>query len=194
MSLPSRIRKNCCTDLLLLTSRKKSVTKKGKSNTSVSLEKFQSLSGNRTDHPPCSSTDALTTDLLEDLRREGSEINCYYTSHTGPVTGTYWTSLRKKKCKGNVKKEKIPPPITFKKEQTNKDNNQNQNKPNPWSLVWCWASKMPRLTGLLTLNFDMFHQTDFGGSLVCCKKSHLYFNGVENNSVAISLMFSLKHA
>ena len=53
---------------------------------------------------------------------------------------------------------------------------------------------MPRLTGLLTLNFDMFHQTDFGGSLVCCKISHPYFNGVENNSVAISVMFSLKHA
>ena len=34
-----------------------------------------------------SSTDALTTDLLEALRREGSKINYYYTSHTGPVTG-----------------------------------------------------------------------------------------------------------
>ena len=43
--------------------------------------------------------------------------------------------FKKKKCKGNVKKEKIPLPIAFKKEQTNKNKNQNQNKPNPWSLV-----------------------------------------------------------
>ena len=65
---------------------------------------------------------------------EASEINCYYTSHTGPVTGTYWTFLRKK-MQGKRKERKNPTPITFKKEQTNKDNNQNQHKPNPWSLV-----------------------------------------------------------
>ena len=63
-----------------------------------------------------SSTDALTTDLLEALRREGSKINYYYTSHTGPVTGVL-DIFKKKKCK----EEKISPPITFKK-RTNKQN------------------------------------------------------------------------
>ena len=52
--------------------------------------------------------------------REGSKINYYYTSYTGPVTGTYRTFSRKKKCKRNVTKEKSPAPIISKKEQTNK--------------------------------------------------------------------------
>ena len=38
--------------------------------------------------------------------------------------------LKKKKCKGHVTKEKIPPPFTFKKEQTKKQK-QKQNKTNP---------------------------------------------------------------
>ena len=97
VSMPSSIRKNYCTDLLLLTSRKKSVSvrKKEKSNT-CKLGKFQSLGDNRTDSPPSSSTDTLTTDLLEAPWREWWKINYYYTSHTGPVTGTYWTFSRKK--------------------------------------------------------------------------------------------------
>ena len=41
--------------------------------------------------------------------------------------------LKKKKCKENVTKEKIFPPITFKTEQTNKQKKQKQNKTNPWS-------------------------------------------------------------
>ena len=49
----------------------------------VSSEKFQSLGENRTDSPPSSSTDTLTTDLQEAPRREWSKINYYYTSHTG---------------------------------------------------------------------------------------------------------------
>ena len=44
------------------------------------------------------------------------------------------------------------------------------------------------------LNFDMFHRTDFGGFSVYCDIRHPYFNGVEKNSVAISLMLSLKNA
>ena len=40
--------------------------------------------------------------------------------------------FKEKKCKGHVTKEKIPPPFTFKKEQTNKQE-QKQNKTNPWS-------------------------------------------------------------
>ena len=40
----------------------------------------------------------------------------------------------------------------------------------------------------------MFRRTDFGGFLVCCQIGHPYLNGVENNSVAISLMLSLKNA
>ena len=39
----------------------------------------------------------------------------------------------------------------------------------------------------------MFHQTDFGGYLVCCQIDHPQLNGVENNSVAVSLMLSLKN-
>ena len=38
--------------------------------------------------------------------------------------------FKKKKCKGNVTKEKKNPHFTFKKEQTKK---QKQNKTNPWS-------------------------------------------------------------
>ena len=54
--------------------------------------------------------------------------------HRGPETGTYWTFSRKKKCNGNVTKQKIPY-ITFKKEQTSKQTKkkQKQNKTNPWS-------------------------------------------------------------
>ena len=36
----------------------------------------------------------------------------------------------------------------------------------------------------------MFHQTDFGGFLVCCYKAIQQLNGVEKNSVAISLMLN----
>ena len=46
--------------------------------------------------------------------------------HTGPETGTYWTFSRKK-CNGNVTKQKIPY-ITFKKEQTSKKAKTKQNK------------------------------------------------------------------
>ena len=40
----------------------------------------------------------------------------------------------------------------------------------------------------------MFHRTYFRGFLVCCYIRHPYLNGVENNSVAISLMLSLENA
>ena len=52
------------------------------------------------------------------------------------ITGTYCMDISKKiKCKGNVTKGKSPPPpITFKKEQTNKQTNRkSKNKTNPWS-------------------------------------------------------------
>ena len=47
---------------------------------------------------------------------------------------------------------------------------------------------------VLTLYFDMFHRTDFGGFLVCRQIGHPYLNGVENNSVEFSSMLSLKNA
>ena len=40
----------------------------------------------------------------------------------------------------------------------------------------------------------MFHRTDFGGFLVCCKIGHPYLNDAENDSIAISLMLSLENA
>ena len=39
-------------------------------------------------------------------------------------------------------------------------------------------------------NFLMFHRTDFGGFLVCRYKAIQQLNGVEKNSVAISLMLN----
>ena len=81
VSIPSSISKNYCTDLLLLTSREKSVRKKEKCNNCKLGKKIQSLGENRTDHPPSSSADVLTTVLLEVLEatwREGSKINYYY--------------------------------------------------------------------------------------------------------------------
>ena len=36
----------------------------------------------------------------------------------------------------------------------------------------------------------MFHQTDFGGFLVCCYKAIQQLNGAEKNYVAISLMLN----
>ena len=66
-------------------------------------------------------------------RRVGNQLLLHQSYRT--CNGDLLDIFKKKKCKGNVKKEKIPLPITFKKEQTNKDNNQNQNKPNSWSLV-----------------------------------------------------------
>ena len=36
----------------------------------------------------------------------------------------------------------------------------------------------------------MFHRTDFGGFLVCCYNAIQQLNGVETNSVAISLMLN----
>ena len=38
--------------------------------------------------------------------------------------------------------------------------------------------------------FLVFHRTDFGGFLVCCYKAIQQLNGVEKNSVAISLMLN----
>ena len=61
------------------------------------------------------------------------EINYCYTSHRGPVTGTYWTFF-KKKMQGKCNERRNSPPITFKKEQTNKQTKkQKQNKTNSWS-------------------------------------------------------------
>ena len=58
VSLLSSIRKNCCTDLMLLKNllgRNRNLTPQ------LSSEKFQSLGENRTNHPQSSSADALTT-------------------------------------------------------------------------------------------------------------------------------------
>ena len=58
------------------------------------------------------------------------ENQLYYTSHTGPVTGTYWTFSRKK-MQGKCNERKNPPLITFKKEQTNKQKSKNKTKQIP---------------------------------------------------------------
>ena len=60
VSMLNSIRKNYCTDLLLLTSRK-NLLGRNRNLPPASSEKFQSLGENRTNHPPSSSTDALTT-------------------------------------------------------------------------------------------------------------------------------------
>ena len=57
VSLLSSIRKNCCTDLMLL----KNLLGRNRNLTPLSSEKFQSLGENRTNHPQSSSADALTT-------------------------------------------------------------------------------------------------------------------------------------
>ena len=59
---------------------------------------------------------------------------------------------------------------------------------NLWSS-WNWVSCGESWKSLLTI-FLMFHRTDFGGFLVCCYKAIQQVNGVEKNSVAISLMLN----
>ena len=59
---------------------------------------------------------------------------------------------------------------------------------NLWSS-WNWVSCGESWKSLLPI-FLMFHQTDFGGFLVCCYKAIQQSNGVEKNSVAISLMLN----
>ena len=46
------------------------------------------------------------------------------------------------------------------------------------------------LIGAVLPIFLVFHRTDFGGFLVCCYKAIQQLNGVEKNSVAISLMLN----
>ena len=50
-----------------------------------------------------------------------------------------------------------------------------------------WVSCDESWKSLLPV-FLIFHRTDFGGFLVCCWIAIQQLNGVENNSVAISLM------
>ena len=59
---------------------------------------------------------------------------------------------------------------------------------NLWSS-WTWVSCGESWKSLLPI-FLMFRQTDFGGFLVCCYKAIQQLNGVEKNSVAISLMLN----
>ena len=59
---------------------------------------------------------------------------------------------------------------------------------NLWSS-WNWVSCCESWNSLLSI-FLMFHRTDFGGFLVCCYKAIQQLNGVEKNSVAISLMLN----
>ena len=59
---------------------------------------------------------------------------------------------------------------------------------NLWSS-WNWVSCGESWKSLLPI-FLMFHRTDFGGFLVCCYKAIQQLNGVENYSVAISLMLN----
>ena len=59
---------------------------------------------------------------------------------------------------------------------------------NLWSS-WNWVSCGESWKPLLPI-FLLFHRTDFGGFLVCCYKAIQQLNGVEKNSVAISLMLN----
>ena len=52
-------------------------------------------------------------------------------SHTGPVTGDLLDILKKKKCKGHVTKEKIPPSFYFKKKKQTNKQKQKQKKQIP---------------------------------------------------------------
>ena len=74
------------------------------------------------------STDSLSTDLREALWREGSKINDYYTSHTGPVKGTYWTFSRKKMQGKCNERKNFPSYYLRKNKQTNKHKKEKQNK------------------------------------------------------------------
>ena len=56
---------------------------------------------------------------------------------------------------------------------------------NLW-FSWNWVSRGESWKSLLPI-FLRFHRTDFGGFLVCCSKAIQQLNGVEKNSVAISL-------
>ena len=54
---------------------------------------------------------------------------------------------------------------------------------------WNWASCVLSWKSLLPI-FIIFHRTDFGGFLVCCLIAIQQLNGVEKNSVAITLMLN----
>ena len=57
-----------------------------------------------------------------------------------------------------------------------------------WSS-WNWVSCGESWKSLLPI-FPMFYRTDFGRFLVCCYKAIQQLNGVEKDSVAISLMLN----
>ena len=59
---------------------------------------------------------------------------------------------------------------------------------NVWSS-WNWMSCGESWKSLLPI-FLMFHWTDFGGFLLCCDKAIQQLNGVEKDSVAISLILN----
>ena len=59
---------------------------------------------------------------------------------------------------------------------------------NLWSS-WNWMSCGESWKSLLPI-FLMFHWTNFGGFLACCDKAIQQLNGVEKDSVAISLMLN----
>ena len=71
-----------------------------------------------------SSTDALTTDLLEALWREESKINQSYNTCYGDLLDIF----KKKKCEGNITEEKIPLLLLLKKNKQTKNGKTKQNK------------------------------------------------------------------
>ena len=59
---------------------------------------------------------------------------------------------------------------------------------NLWSS-WNWVSCGENWKSFLPI-FHIFHRIDFGGFLVCCQIAIQQFNGVEKNSVAITLILN----
>ena len=94
----SSIRKNYCTDLMLL----KNLLGRNKNLTPVSSKKSQSLGENRTNHPQSSSADALTTVGSMVSRVENQLLLHQVDLKRGDLLDIF----KKKKCNGNVTKQK----------------------------------------------------------------------------------------
>ena len=67
----------------LLIKVKEIIWKKENANSRMYRKHFGAPGENRTRYPPCSSSDAPTTELLKALSRAGSKFNYNYTSHRG---------------------------------------------------------------------------------------------------------------
>ena len=94
-----------CAPLILLL-----IWKKKNSDTTKLRKKFRAPRENRTHAPTSSSSDALTTELVEALWRAGSEFNCNYTSHRGLHRGlTRWYQ----KAKINSLQQRVSQPFHF---------------------------------------------------------------------------------